>query len=178
MRIMYGARPAPRLVDPEAFQVDTVDLVTPATTRELQRIEGQLVRRYRAWLDPRGRRLRGLIIPAGDVTLRADLFDTELHLLIEAKGAATREHVRYAIGQLLDYRRYLMPRPALALLLPNPVEPGLAGLPGELDIGIIWAAGEGFADSVDGRLTVRAGDRGARQRVSGEPLTLTPLSDE
>jgi hypothetical protein len=151
-----GGRAAPRFVDPEDFQVETVDAVPPATTRELQRIEGQLVRRYRAWLDPQGRRLKGLIIPVGDVMLRADLFDTELQLLIEAKAAATREHVRYAVGQLLDYRRYLTPRPALALLLPRPLESELAALPYELDIGIIWAAGAGFTDSVDGRLTVRA----------------------
>lgn len=150
-----GARSEPRLVDPEEFRAETADVITPAAARQLHRVEAQLVRRYRGWLDPAGGRLRGLVIPADDRTLRADLLDTKLHLLIEAKGATTREHVRYALGQLLDYRRYVTPRPRLALLVPNPLSADLGELQEEIGIGTIWPAGEGFTDSDEGRLSQR-----------------------
>lgn len=74
----------PRIVDPEDFQAEIVDVTTPAVTRELHRLEAQLVRRYRAWRDPSGTRLRGLVIPTPDATLRADLFDIGIADLLAA----------------------------------------------------------------------------------------------
>jgi hypothetical protein len=42
----------------------------------------------------------------------------ETHLIIEAKGTVTREAIRMAVGQLLDYSRFV-DQPKLAVLLPE-----------------------------------------------------------
>jgi hypothetical protein len=141
------------LVDPEALEVVVADVTPSVVSRKMVRAEAQLVRRYRNWLDPSGTRLRGLIIPTDDCFLRADLFDTHLDVLIEAKADVSRESIRYAIGQLLDYRRYMEPRPELALLLPMQLSADLAALPVEVGAAVIWSVDEGFTDSVGGRLT-------------------------
>jgi hypothetical protein len=145
----------PHLVDPEAFEVEETEVTPSSVTRQMIRAEAQLVRQYRNWLDPLTTRLRGLIIPTGDHVLRADLYDTQLDVLIEAKSDVSRESVRYAIGQLFDYRRYLDPRPALAILVPNELDTDLAALPGEAGIDVIWPVDDHFTDSAGGRLTRR-----------------------
>lgn len=48
-----------------------------------------------------------------------DGFDEAQNRLIEAKASVSRQDIRMAIGQLLDYRRHLNPRPSLTLLLPE-----------------------------------------------------------
>ena len=50
--------------------------------------------------------------------LLTDLVDQTTNVLYEAKGAATREAVRMALGQLLDYSRHVPGNPKLAVLLP------------------------------------------------------------
>jgi hypothetical protein len=149
------APPSPRLVPPEEFTAGAVEVRTEAQIRQMVRIEGELVRRYRAWLDPSDQRLRSWLIPAGADVLRTDLYDTRLNLLIEAKAAPTRDLLRQAIGQLIDYRRYLSPRPRLAILLPERPSADLAALPGAVDIGLIWAVADGFEDSVGGQFVHR-----------------------
>lgn len=59
--------------------------------------------------------------PKGELSfLFTDIYDTTTSTLYEAKGRATRNAVREAIGQLLDYRRHITPPPkALAVLLPS-----------------------------------------------------------
>jgi hypothetical protein len=141
------------LVDPEAVVVEESEVRPPSQTRKLIRSEARLVRRYRQWLDPTGTRLRALRIPTVDRPLRVDLYDVQLELLIEAKAETTRESVRYAIGQLLDYRRYLATRPALAILLPRELDRDLTELPSEAGIAVIWSSDDGFTDSLGGRLT-------------------------
>lgn len=147
---------SPGLVDPESIEIEETDIVLPATTRRLVRAEAQLVRRYRTWLDPQGTRLRGLVIPIEEGALRADLVDTMLNLLIEAKAESSREHVRYAIGQLFDYQRFMDPRPNLAILIPHPLTKDLRALPEAAGVAVIWESGNGFVDSVGGKLTVRS----------------------
>jgi len=146
----------PRLVDPESIEIEETDVSLPATSRQMIRAEARLVRRFRAWLDPAGNRLRGLVIPVDGGTLRADLYDTKLNLLIEAKADARRDDVRYAIGQLFDYGRYLASRPALAILIPHRLTADLEALPMGVGVAVIWATGDGFEDSTGGTLTVRS----------------------
>lgn len=145
----------PQLVDPEAFEVEETEVTPSSVTRQMIRAEAKLVQRYREWLDPSSTRLRGLIIPTGDHVLRADLYDTHLDVLIEAKSDVSRASVRYAIGQLFDYRRYLDPRPALAILLPSELDADLAALPGEAGVDVIWSVDDHFTDSSNGWLTSR-----------------------
>jgi hypothetical protein len=147
----------PRLVDPESVEVEETTVAPPVITGRMIRAEAQLVRRYRRWLDPEGTRLRGLVVPAPGGQLRADLVDTALNILIEAKAESSRANVRYAIGQLFDYQRYMDdPRPDLAILLPHPLSADLQALPEGAGIGVIWESGDGFTDSAGGRLTVRS----------------------
>jgi len=146
----------PRLVDPEAIETESVAVTPSVTTRQMRRMEAQLVRRYIRWLDPSGVRLRGMLIPTAGETLRADLFDTEVEVLIEAKAAVSRDHIRYGIGQLFDYRRYITRRPELAMLLPAKPQPELMDLLREAEVQCIWSVGDGFADSVGGRFTKRS----------------------
>lgn len=151
-----AAPPEARLVLPEESIAESVEVPTEAGARQLVRAEAALVGRYRDWFDPTGARLRAWTIPVGGDTLRTDLYDTRLHLLIEAKGAVSRYLLRQAVGQLIDYGRYLAPLPRLAVLLPSEPNRDLAALPAEVGIGIIWASRDGFEDSAAGELTARS----------------------
>jgi hypothetical protein len=142
-----------RLVDPEAMEVEESEVSPPSATRHMVRAEAKLVHQYRQWRDPGGTRLRGLLIITADRTLRADLYDTSIDVLIEAKAEANRENIRYAVGQLIDYRRYLDPGPAIAILVPARLDADLAGLPAEVGAGVIWPLDGSFVDSGEGRFT-------------------------
>lgn len=155
LRAVNESRGGPRLVGPESLEVEEVDFLPPASLRRLVRAEARLVRRYQTWLDPPRTRLRSLVIPTREGSLRVDLVDTKLNVLIEAKAVSSRDHVRYAIGQLFDYRRYLDYQPSLAILLPHPLDSDLRALPESAGVGVIWESGDGFADSTGGKLTVR-----------------------
>ena len=89
--------------------------------RVAERREAALITAYlefrRASALPKLRRLK--IKPTGEVQpLFTDLYDPEAKLIIEAKGTVTREVIRMAVGQLLDYSRFV-DRPKLAVLLPE-----------------------------------------------------------
>ena len=58
------------------------------------------------------------IIPIGATTLYSDLADVTENVLYEAKGSAERMSVRLALGQVLDYGRYV-DQSRLAVLLPE-----------------------------------------------------------
>lgn len=89
---------------------------TPATTAV--RRESELCARYISYLGRPFQRWK--ITPAGETrSLLTDLYDQQGNELYEAKGTATRETVRQGVGQLLDYRRHITPKPSLALLLPH-----------------------------------------------------------
>jgi hypothetical protein len=89
--------------------------------RVAERREAALIAEYldfrRASALPRLRRLK--IKPTGEVQpLFTDLYDPGTKLIIEAKGTVTREAIRMAVGQLLDYSRFV-DEPRLAILLPQ-----------------------------------------------------------
>ena len=57
--------------------------------------------------------------------LLTDLYDDTTHVLYELKGDSSRESVRMALGQLLDYSRFIESatrpgRPKLVIALPKP----------------------------------------------------------
>ena len=80
--------------------------------------------------------------------LYTDLFDRSRWRLIEAKATTDRVVLRTAVGQLLDYRRFYLRHPAIAILLPqNPGKAGLAYL-GACNVAAIWRTPAGrFSDS-------------------------------
>ena len=51
--------------------------------------------------------MRYRIIPVGSATLYSDLADVTDNVLYEAKGSADRMSIRLALGQVLDYGRYV-----------------------------------------------------------------------
>jgi alkylated DNA nucleotide flippase Atl1 len=113
------------------------------------REEATLVHDLAAWVaDRHGEVLTRWALPTGEggPPLLTDAFLPSHRLLIEAKAGAGREYVRMALGQLLDYRRYVpAPAPGLAVLLPVAPSRDMAALLAEHAVGVIHRHGEGFA---------------------------------
>jgi 5-methylcytosine-specific restriction protein A len=77
--------------------------------------------------------------------LFSDLFDTTADELYEAKGTATRNAVRLAIGQLFDYQRHLPSRTAsLTVLLPERPADDLIDLLHACKIACVYENGRGI----------------------------------
>jgi hypothetical protein len=87
-----------------------------------RRREADLMRRFKASLESMGHEVaRWRIRPPGELRyLYNDLFDITANDLYEAKGSISRDAIRMAVGQLLDYRRHLNETtPDLLVLLPD-----------------------------------------------------------
>lgn len=109
-----------REIDPESRATEQFTSAAVAE-RVAERREAALITAYlefrRAAALPKLQRLK--IRPTGEVqSLFTDLYDPDEKLIIEAKGTVTREAVRMAVGQLLDYSRFI-DRAKLAVLLPE-----------------------------------------------------------
>ncbi|MGW7413418.1 restriction endonuclease [Streptomyces sp. NPDC054863] len=126
-------------------------LVDPARgPYEAERREASLVRAYVEHLRGKGHEvMRHKILPQGVLkALYTDIYDATDEILVEAKGTVTREAVRMAIGQLVDYRRHIHPRPRhLALLVPSRPEGDLLDLCESVEIKVIWPEGDGYAQT-------------------------------
>lgn len=144
--------PGVRIVAPERPNTEPVAVVTRETARKAEQTEALLRERFRAWRDARGQRLRGIEIKALESTLRVDLFDQETNVLIEVKARTERDYLRFAIGQLYDYRRYLDFEVELAVLVPKQPSDDLMGLLNAAKVSAIWQNGAAFIDSEGGRL--------------------------
>jgi hypothetical protein len=121
--------------------------VTPSDAqRTARRTEAELVANYSRFLTRQGHRTsRNRIVPAGEAAqLYTDLFDHTDNVLVEAKGNATRSAVRMAVGQLLDYRRHITPRPRLAALFPVEPRSDLRDFCTSVNIATIWNDGTSF----------------------------------
>jgi hypothetical protein len=118
------------------------------------RSEAHLVLAYSAYLSGRGHTVSGrhYLAEGESRPLRADLMVKDLNVLVEAKATDARYAVRMAIGQLYDYRRFEPTTPDLAVLVPKEPMRDLRRLLDGLTIGCVWPRGDGFRDSVDGRL--------------------------
>jgi hypothetical protein len=78
--------------------------------------------------------------------------------LIEAKSSASREHIRMAVGQLLDYAfqgRTKLQGLHLAVLLPAKPAKDVEAWLDSLNIKLIWPDGTGFVDNANGQFTVK-----------------------
>ncbi|KOV27084.1 restriction endonuclease [Streptomyces sp. XY413] len=141
---------------PATLAVDEVDVEQHYTERalvdpsrepyEAERREAVLVRDYAEYLRLQGHDVvRHRITPPGELKpLYTDIFDRTADLLIEAKGSITRESIRMALGQLLDYRRHLEPRPALAVLVPSRPRQDLIDLCADVRVAVIWLDGDTY----------------------------------
>lgn len=120
---------------------------------EAERREQKLVLAFQDYLERLGRDVVRLkIVPEGEAKpLFCDLIDRSTNTLYEAKGTIERGAIRMAIGQLIDYRRFVEPAPKLAVLLPAKPRSDLQDLLREAGVGIVWAEGSEFVTQIDER---------------------------
>jgi hypothetical protein len=85
--------------------------------------------------------------------LYSDLYNETRRQLVEAKATATRPSIRMAIGQLVDYLRFIVPPPALAVLLPVRPSRDLLALLAIVRVAAVWEEGGAVADSTGGDFT-------------------------
>lgn len=120
------------------------DITVPSRSQEVKRSfrEAQLVKRYET---STGRQLlaRSVRLPSGEL-LVCDAFDMSCDQLIEAKASASRQDIRMAIGQLLDYRRHLGSRSSMAVLLPERPSDDLMDLLRSLKVAVIVERSRGI----------------------------------
>jgi hypothetical protein len=111
LQVPVTRSPTPRIqVVPVEEHHTERSFVTPdREPYELERREAALVHQYRAHLHRQGHEVSRLrVVPPGEsYPLYSDLWDETARELIEAKGAATRDQLRTAVGQLLDYGRFV-----------------------------------------------------------------------
>ena len=113
---------------------------------EAERREQKLVHAYRDALIRDGHDVSRLkILPKGEAKpLFSDLYDATDNVLVEAKGSARRGAVRMAIGQLVDYARFVSPEPSKVVLLPSEPRADLLDLCSTAGIRVTWPEGDGF----------------------------------
>lgn len=107
--------------------------------------EARLLKDYERWL---GRALtrHTIGLPSGE-RLVTDAYDRKTGTLIEAKASASREAVRMALGQLLDYQRHLpTPPKRLAVLLPEKPAGDLLALLASEQVTVIAGVGRSFTE--------------------------------
>jgi hypothetical protein len=145
----YVSAPSP---DPQIEYSPVEEHVAEASTTvearsyEARRREAELRTRYCAYLESRGHEVKShKITPPGERRpLRTDLFDVTTNVLVEAKSNVTRESIRMAVGQLLDYSRFITPRPQLAVLVPDKPRADLLDFCAAMYIATVWEADESF----------------------------------
>jgi hypothetical protein len=120
---------------------------------EARRREAELLDDYELWLKKQGHHLS--VLKYGRI--ECDAWEGERQNLIEAKGSISREDIRMAVGQLLDYRfqgREKFKHPHLAILLPKgPLPANRVKWLEPLDIKVIWRTGRSFLDNANGQFT-------------------------
>ncbi|MGP3771813.1 hypothetical protein ACTWJ8_13335 [Streptomyces sp. SDT5-1] len=148
-------KPAPNsetsgsFVLPEAFGNQLSLRAATAATVAIRR-EAELTQSYKEHLDRAGHRTGAYQIKVKGLTstLRADLYDATAHVLYEAKGSNSREDVRMALGQVLDYSRYVkMPEhegePRRVILLPDAPTPDMYSLLQRYEVQVVYRADDG-----------------------------------
>ncbi len=117
--------------------------------QEAERREHELVVAFHDHLLKQGHEVSRLkIVPAGEAKpLFADLIDRSTNTLFEAKGTVERGAIRMAIGQLLDYRRFVQPPPRLAVLLPSRPRGDLVDLLKSAGVALVWRDGRKFVEA-------------------------------
>jgi hypothetical protein len=89
---------------------------------EAERRESALVQRFKNYMQTRRHTVKRFrITPAGEAKpIFTDAYVKDLNILVEAKGSIDRNSIRMAIGQLLDYRRFIEEaKVRCAVLLPE-----------------------------------------------------------
>jgi hypothetical protein len=125
---------------------------TKQQVRTAYRKESVLVQQYRAWLERGGR--TSVAYKCGG--LQCDGFEKARRNLIEAKSSISREHIRMAVGQLLDYAhrmRRKFRRVYHAILLPERPYRDIVTWLKSVNVWVIWEKKGEFVDNAQGRFT-------------------------
>lgn len=137
---------------PPAHRISTTSLNPRRTTSqepyEIERTEAKLVHRYRRYLEGLGHDVSRLrIVPPGEgAPLYTDLWDESDKELVEAKGSVTRNSIRFAVGQLLDYDRFVGAE-QLAVLVPERPRQDLVEYLASADITAVYPSGDNWERS-------------------------------
>jgi hypothetical protein len=162
--IVFRLRPVDRRPKPSTSPLDLVNrpgvehvaveqqwtekaFVAPSQQEyEAERREQALVLAFRDYLASKGHDIDRLkIVPPGEAKpLFCDLIDNNTNTLYEGKGTVERGAIRMAIGQLLDYSRFVEPTPHLAVLLPAEPRSDLQELLRVAGVGMVWRDGKRF----------------------------------
>jgi hypothetical protein len=116
-------------------------------------IEDELFRGYQHWLEKKGRKLQTIKY---NWRLQCDGYEEQRRNLIEAKASVSRENIRMAVGQLLDYSflgNEEFGELNKAILLPKRPNLDLEKWLHHLHISIIWRDGELFQDNANGQFS-------------------------
>jgi hypothetical protein len=141
-----------REVPVEQQHVEEIEVSRTTTSYTAARREQTLVLEYCALLQAAGcdvTRLR--IRPTGEAReLVSDIYNKTRNQVVEAKGTGSRGEVRMAIGQLFDYRRFVDPPAACAILLPARPRQDIEILLESAQISAVWKEGDIFVDNANG----------------------------
>jgi hypothetical protein len=116
-------------------------------------IEDELFRGYQHWLEKKGHKLQTIEY---NWRLQCDGYEEQRRNLIEAKASVSRENIRMAVGQLLDYSflgNEKFGELNKAILLPKKPNLDLEKWLHHLHISIIWRGGELFHDNANGQFS-------------------------
>ncbi|MBT2466572.1 hypothetical protein J7E97_01505 [Streptomyces sp. ISL-66] len=119
----------------------------PTEAVEVTRREAELSDRFLAFLTGQGRTVERLKIRVEGLnsTFFTDLFDATTNDLYEIKSNNSRNSIRMAIGQLIDYRRHITPKPAnLVVLLPEEPDHDLCDLIASAGMTLVYEDGDKF----------------------------------
>jgi hypothetical protein len=147
------------IVDPPKSYRGDYEVRTRKEKSKATKIEAGLVESYAHWLEKRGRKLRTITYNG---RLQCDRYEEEGRNLIEAKASTSRENIRMAVGQLLDYAflgKEEIRVPNMAILLPKKPDSDLVEWLQHLHISIIWREERSFRDNANGWFTAEKGNR-------------------
>lgn len=126
-------------------------VVNPKSMATLaDRKEASLVLRFAEWAEAHHFTVfrNRIVAGRGAGPFLTDVYIKDFHLLIEAKGSSDRVAFRMAIGQLVDYRRF-MKKPRCAILLPTEPDLDILQLAKDESIGVIWPLKDDFRAPFD-----------------------------
>jgi hypothetical protein len=150
-----GAKEGP-LVEDISVEANNAETFTRnlGETVDASREEARLLDRYITWLKVHGHKTHRKRISLPEAgprsSLMTDLYDVENDELVEAKSSAARHYVRLALGQILDYARYIKTAKR-AVLLPTKPSRDMIELLSKYNVACIYeiANTQGEFDRVD-----------------------------
>ncbi len=143
-------QPLPTVPEPpDDDREDEYEYTSKTEQRKVRRVERRLVRRYCSYLRGKGvEPVREKQVQKGRRD-RCDVYVEKRQHLIEAKGSNERSPIRMALGQLIDYGRFVGNPDGRAVLLPEKPDRDSLALTDEAGVSCIWATDEEFNTFAD-----------------------------